>query len=205
MSERLLDYPGFIKLVIEALESAGLDYMIGGAVAVWAWGEPRGTMDLDLVADIPLDRVGDLSREFEKRNMLVPADIMLNTILEDRADLPIQAIHIHTGFKADLYPMREPDELRRTALNRRQQVDLGPELGTVYLHSPEDLILYKLWFYSLNRQTKHLRDIASILRSIRDDLDMSYIDHWARRKGLNTLWGEMLARIDRGTEENKDD
>ena len=34
------------------MEAAGVEYMIGGAVASWAWGEPRATLDLDLVADI---------------------------------------------------------------------------------------------------------------------------------------------------------
>jgi hypothetical protein len=31
-----LDYAGFVKLVIDALEASGVDYMIGGAVAAWA-------------------------------------------------------------------------------------------------------------------------------------------------------------------------
>jgi hypothetical protein len=35
--------------------------------------------------------------------MLVPADILLNTILENRTDLPIKAIQLPTGLKADLF------------------------------------------------------------------------------------------------------
>lgn len=43
MSEESLDYLDFVKLVLEALEAAGVEYLIGGAVAAWAWGEPRST------------------------------------------------------------------------------------------------------------------------------------------------------------------
>jgi hypothetical protein len=204
MTETQIDFASFVKLVIEALETAGIDYMIGGAVAAWAWGEPRATMDLDLVADIPLAQVNDLSQELEKRAMLVPADIILNTILETRADLPINAIHLHTGLKADIYPVREHDVLRQQAWSRRRLIDLGPDLGEVYLHSPEDLIIYKLWYFSLSRQTKHTRDIISIITSLGDELDFGYITNWTAQRGLSSLWKELLDSLDResGSEEN---
>ncbi len=195
MSTELLDFAGFVKLLIETLDAAGVDYMIGGAVAIWAWGEPRATQDLDVVVNIPFEAIHHLSAELEKRAMLVPAEIILDTILDERADLPINAIHMVSGYKAELFPMRDGDELCRSALSRRALVDLGPQLGEVYLYSPEDLILYKLWYYSLSQQSKHLRDIVSILRQLRDELDFAYIEHWAERKGLTTLWREMLARV----------
>ena len=127
--------------------------------------------------------------------MLVPADIILNNIMEERSDLPINAIHMYSGYKADLYPLRAHDELRQSAMIRRRQVDLGPELGEVYLHSPEDLILYKLWYYSLSQQTKHLRDITGIVLTVSEKLDYRYIRNWATREGLITLWQEFLAQI----------
>ncbi len=195
MNDQIMKYEDFISQVITALENAGIEYMIGGAVAVWAWGEPRATLDLDLVVNIPLEAIGRLSKELEKKAMLVPAEIILDNILEDRADLPINAIHMLSGYKADLYPLREGDELRISAFERRQIIDLGEPIGEVYLHSPEDLIIYKLWYYSISQQTKHTRDIASIVISHGDDLDFEYIDGWVKKKGLTSIWGELLARI----------
>jgi hypothetical protein len=195
MNDQIMKYEDFISQVITALENAGIEYMIGGAVAVWAWGEPRSTLDLDLVVNIPLEAIGRLSKELEKKAMLVPAEIILDTILEDRADLPINAIHMVSGYKADLYPLREGDELRMSAFERRQIIDLGEPIGEVYLHSPEDLIIYKLWYYSISQQTKHTRDITSIVMSLGADLDFEYIDGWVKKKGLTSLWGELLARI----------
>src|SRR5574342_535777 len=141
MQNKSLDIAGFLKLVIDALDAAGVEYLIGGAIAEWAWGEPRATQDLDLVVKIPVKAINKLSKELEKRDMLIPADIILDTIVEDRADIPINAIHMHSGLKADLYPVREGDELRQSAFQRRIQVDDGPPIGKVYMHSPEDRIL----------------------------------------------------------------
>jgi hypothetical protein len=195
MKNKPLDIAGFLKLVIDALNAAGVEYLIGGAIAAWAWGEPRATQDLDLVVNIPIKSVNKLSKELQKRDMLIPAEIILDNILEDRADIPNNAIHMHSGLKADLYPVREGDELRHIAFQRRELVDYGPPIGKVYIHSPEDLILYKLMYFGLSQQSKHSRDIAAILKSKKNELDMNYIEEWATRLGLSSLWKEMFDSV----------
>ena len=195
MNASPLDITGFLKLIIEALEAAGVEYLIGGAIAEWAWGEPRATQDLDLVINLPMEAVSKLSKELEKRDMLVPAEIILDTILEDRADIPINAIHIYSGLKADLYPVRDGDELRRSVFQRRQRVDYGPPIGHVYIHSPEDLILYKLIYFGISRQPKHSRDISAILRAKKNQLDYEYLEGWIARLGLSSQWEEILDSI----------
>ncbi len=91
MKKKPLDIAGFLKLVIEALNAAGVEYLIGGAIAEWAWGEPRATQDLDLVVNIPIKSVNKMSKELEKSDMLIPAEIILDNILEGRADIQIKA------------------------------------------------------------------------------------------------------------------
>jgi hypothetical protein len=127
--------------------------------------------------------------------LLIPPEIILDNILEDRADIPINAIHMYSGLKADLYPLREGDALRQSAFQRRQQVDYGPPIGKVYIPSPEDLILYKLMYFGLSQQSKHSRDIAAMLKSKKNELDMRYIKQWAARFGLSSLWKEMLDNV----------
>ncbi len=148
MKDQLLDITSFLKLVLDALEASKVEYLIGGAVAEWAWGEPRATQDLDIVINLPIKAVSRFSKELEKRNMLVPADIILDAMMEDRADIPLNAIHMYSGLKADLYLMREGDTLRKSAFQRRFLLDYGPPIGEVYVHSPEDLIIYKLMYGS---------------------------------------------------------
>jgi hypothetical protein len=67
MNDEILSYEGFVRLVLEAIESAGIEYMIGGAVAAWAWVEPRSTLDLDLVVNIPIEYVHLFFDELKKK------------------------------------------------------------------------------------------------------------------------------------------
>jgi hypothetical protein len=196
MTESRPDFAAFVRTVLDALEAAGVDYLVGGAVAAWAWGEPRATLDVDVVADIPLAAAEKLSAELEQRQMLVPAEVIREIILEERADLAINAIHMGAGYKAEIFPLRPWDKLRRSALSRRRAVDLGPDLGRVPLHSPEDLILYKLTYYALSAQTKHLRDVTAITLNVGDELDLDYLGEWARRLGVNTLWEELVGGLE---------
>lgn len=96
--------------------------------------------------------------------MLIPPEIIIDSILEDRADIPINAIHMHSGLKADLYTVREGEELRQSAFQRREQMDYGPPIRKVYIHSPEDLILYTLIYFGLSPQPKHSRHVTAILK-----------------------------------------
>jgi hypothetical protein len=188
MSKKTLDITGFLKLILEALKTSKVDYMIGGAIAEWAWGEPRATQDLDVVINLPIKSIGKFSKELEKRDMLVPADIILDTIAEHRADIPLNAIHMHSGLKADLYLMREGDALRQSAFKRRVLVDYGSPIGKVFVHTPEDLIIYKLMYLGLSGQPKHARDIAAILIANKRNLDFGYIEEWVAQLGLGATW-----------------
>ena len=195
MSKKTLDITGFLKLILEVLKASKVDYMIGGAIAEWAWGEPRATQDLDVVINLPIKAIGKFSKELEKRDMLVPADIILDTIAEDRADIPLNAIHMHSGLKADLYLMRDGDALRQSAFKRRVLVDYGPPIGKVFVHAPEDLIIYKLIYLGLSGQPKHARDIAAILRAKKESIDLQYIEKWVAQLGLGSTWEELKDNI----------
>lgn len=190
-----MEFSDFLKLVLEALNAAEVPYMIGRAVAVWAWGEPRTTRDFDVAIDVPVKKMRQLSQELEKRDMLVPWDVIQNLWLERRADLPVNAIHLHTGYKAELFLLKPGDEFRQSAMARRRLVDLGPPLGEVYVTAPEDLILYKLHYFNLSQQPKHTRDIASILLAEGEALDHAHIDRWAVRLGLNCLWQRIRSEV----------
>ena len=62
------------------------------------------------------------------------------------------------------------------------QIDcLGLPLDQVYEYKPEDLILYKLRYFSISEQDKHVRDIAYIVLAQGEELDSNYIGHWVER------------------------
>jgi len=195
MAETNLGYSEFVMLVLEALEAADVPYLIGGAVAAWAWGEPRATRDLDLVIQIPKGAEVKLSEELEKRDMLLPAEIIRDRVKDRRGDDHLNAIHATSGYKADLYLVKEGDRFRNEAFSRRVLVDLGSGLGELYLHTPEDLIIYKLLYFSVSQQTKHVSDIASIVQAVGDRLDTHYIQKWVAEKDLSTIWKSVQLQI----------
>ena len=195
MAEKTLEYSDFVMLVLDALAESDMPYLIGGAVAGWAWGEPRATRDLDLVIQIPEGAADKFSEELAKRDMLLPAEIIQERLKDRRGDVPLNAIHGSSGYKADLYLLREGDAFREEAFQRRVLVDLGPGLGKLYLHTPEDLIIYKLLYYNISQQTKHIRDISSIVQTMGDQLDMAYINKWLAIKELSALWNSVQLQI----------
>lgn len=196
MSKSQIGFLEFARIVLDALAAAEVEYLIGGSVALWAWGEGRTTNDIDFVVDLPFEQIYALSKELEIRDMLVPADVIVDLKMQPEGDLPINAIHMVTHFKAELFLMRPGDIFRENAFARRTVVDMGPPLGDVYVHAPEDLILNKIRYYSLSYQTKHVTDIASILEYSHDLIDIGYIDRWVDSLGLVDTWREMQPRIE---------
>jgi hypothetical protein len=195
MAEERISFVAFARLVLDALEASEITYLIGGAVAVWAWGEPRSTQDFDLVIHLPGTHVRRLSQELEQRRMLVPPDILVDLLIQPEGDLPVNAIHLDAGYKAELFLLRSGDDFRLSALERRQLVDLSPPLNQVYVHAPDDLILNKVHYYSISRQSKHIRDIASIVVSPDVPIDWEYFDDWLQRLDLEATWQEVSTKV----------
>jgi hypothetical protein len=165
---------------------------------VAAWAEARSTQDVDLVINLPTEQIQRFSDELARRQILVPPDLMLDLLAETRGDVPLVGYHLHWSHKAELFPLRPGDELRASTLARRRSIDLGPPLGHVSVHAPEDLILYKLRFFSLSQQQKHTRDIVAILHAQKGKLDDSYLTGWIHRLGLESVWRYMQSEL-RGT------
>lgn len=189
------EFGSFVREVLDALEETRVKYLVGGAVAVWGWGEARTTRDFDVVVDLPLEQMAQLSEALKDRGMLVPVEVILDLYISP-GDLPINAIHLPTGYKLEIFLLRPDDALRASALQRRLLVDFGPDIGEAYVHSPEDLILYKLQYYSLSSQTKHVRDIGSIIATVGDDsLEHDYLTNWIDRLDLTEIWLEIRKQL----------
>ena len=189
------EFGTFVREVLDALEETGVTYLVGGAVAVWGWGEARTTRGFDVVVDLPGEQMAKFSEALEARGMLVPVEVILDLYISP-ADLPINAIHKPTGYKLEVFLLRPEDALRASALQRRLLVDFGPGIGEAYVHSPEDLILYKLQYYGLSGQTKHIHDIGIIVATVGDDsLEQDYLLQWIDRLDLTEIWLEIRKQL----------
>lgn len=194
---QLLSLLDFARLVLDAIEATEAEYMLGGALAVMAYAEARATQDVDVVLNLPLESIQDFSRELAQRQVLIPADLILERFIHPQGDTPLSGIHLHSGQRADIFLLQEGDPLRVSALARKRLIDLGTPLGVVYVHAPEDLILYKLRYFAISEQDKHIRDIAALIYAQPGKLDEEYLNKWVESLGLEAYWQRVQAEAAR--------
>jgi hypothetical protein len=166
---------------------------------VAAWAEARSTQDVDLVINLPEEQMTRFSDELARREVLIPPDLMLEQFLETRGDVPLVGYHLKWSHKAEMFLLRPGDALRESALMRRRRIELGPPLGQLAVLAPEDLILYKLAYFSLSQQQKHVRDITAILLAQKANLNQDYLNRWVEQLGLDAVWHYMQSQT-RGVE-----
>ncbi|MFG0330134.1 MAG: hypothetical protein ACF8PN_09580 [Phycisphaerales bacterium] len=187
-----------LDFVVQLLERLQIPYMITGSIASSAFGEPRFTNDVDIVVDLSSQHIDALVCGFPEDDFYMSESMVRDAV---RSRTMFNVIHAASGMKVD-FIVRKPDAFEQTRFNRRIRFE-SPDGVSAMFASPEDVILKKLEFYKEGGSEKHLRDIASILRLRRDDLDMRYIEVWSARIGVNEIWDEVRRAVDE--RENKSD
>jgi hypothetical protein len=179
-----------LATVVNCLESLGVRYLVTGSVASMAYGEPRLTNDIDVVADLKDQHVAELVGRFPAPDFYVSEDAVRRAI-ERRHQFNI--IHPASGLKADVI-IPEGDEFDESRFARARR--LAPTAGTeAAFASPEDVILKKLLYYQEGGSEKHLRDIAGVLKVSPEALDLAYLADWAEKLNVGEEWRVLLARL----------
>ncbi|HPW17581.1 MAG TPA: hypothetical protein PLP83_04275 [Candidatus Aminicenantes bacterium] len=164
----------------------GIRYFVTGAVAAIAYGEPRLTNDIDVVADLDEDKIPRLKSCYPAEEFYFDEGSAGRAV---RTRSKFNIIHPGSGLKIDIMIARG-DEFDQSRFRRVRR--LKPLEDTeVDFASPEDVILKKLDFYRRGGSDKHLRDIAGILKISADIIDLAYIEVWARTLGLEELWASV--------------
>ena len=176
--------------VARALDSLGISHTIGGSIASSIAGEPRSSIDIDVVAavreaDVPT-LVAALSGDF-----YVDAE-SLHRAVRDRSSANL--IHQATQLKVDIF-VSGGTPLDDQQLKRRQPVDLG-EGRILYVHPPEDILLQKLRWYRKGGEAsdRQWRDIIGIIRVQAQQLDREYLRVNAPVLGVEDLLARALGQ-----------
>jgi hypothetical protein len=102
----------------------------------------------------------------------------------------LERLSIEYGVKADLY-VAAPTGIDQSAMSRKRRMPLysNPYIEAWFL-APENVILYKLDYFkqSEGASQKHPIDIAKMLAVIGHELDLTYLEEWARITGVLELW-----------------
>lgn len=176
-----------LKLVIERLESAGIDYMITGSIALALYATPRMTRDIDIVVQISVKEVNVVIDLFQDDFYIMRESVKEAVQNEGMFNI----IHNDSLVKIDLI-VRKSSEYRKEEFARRQTTNIdGLKINVV---SPEDLILSKLVWAKPSESELQYRDVRIMLRSC-NNLNFEYLKKWARELGVDDLLTKLLSEM----------
>lgn len=176
--------------VVVAFDALGISYLVTGAMASIAWGEPRLTADIDIVAYIKMEQIPGLAAYFPGSEFYFDEAVAREAV-ERKGQFNI--IHAGSGLKVDIY-IEQDTPFDRSRFSRGRKVRLGRDCEANFA-SPEDVIIKKMEYYRQGASEKHLRDIAGILAVGRQEIDGAYITRWAARLGLVDIWNAVVERL----------
>lgn len=173
----------FIKEIAARLDSSGIRYMLTGSMAFALYSRPRMTRDIDLVIECGSPDFETIVRLFEA-DCYVDAQEVRDAIASRTM---FNIIHNEWIIKAD-FIVKKDDKYRRLEFDRRRQFNI--EGVSVWVVSPEDLILSKLHWARETGSELQLEDARVMVRTVKD-LDWIYLEQWAENLGVQELLSEM--------------
>ena len=170
----------------QPLEKAEINYMATGSVASMLYGIPRFTHDLDMVIDLPIQKINTLEYAFPLSDFYCPP----NEVLQIESRRPqrghFNIIHNESGLKADIY-IHNTDRLQEWGLSKKTRIELDSENG-IWVAPPEYVIVRKLEYYREGNSEKHLHDILGMLEVSGDIINQTIIKTWITELDLQQQW-----------------
>jgi hypothetical protein len=182
-----------MQIVADFFESRGVDYRVVGSMASMLYGEPRFTNDVDIVAQLQIADLPALCVAFPSPEYYLSETAAQDAIIKR---FQFNILHPSSGLKVDVIIPPDNEFSRSAAQRIRRFANVGDK--SVCFASPEDVLLNKLIYFQLSGgvSDKHLRDIAGMMKLLRQELDRDYITEWATKLGLTAEWQLIQQRVD---------
>lgn len=184
---QLLSAAEIAEELAAALDDAGCEYAIGGALALGCWTTPRGTVDIDVTLFLPpddLDRFLDVLAEIEADFAWLDA----RQALKDNGYCRIQ----YLGRVLDVFvPITD-----FYALAKERRAEVPFKTRSVKVWDAETLCVFKMMFF----RRKDLADVEQLIRAQGEGLDVAWVDAriveiFGQRNPRVSTWREIVAEV----------
>jgi hypothetical protein len=172
-----------LEKIVHIFNSLGIPYLVTGSIAAIAYGEPRLTNDIDIVAAIEERHIAGLLAAFPPEQFYVSEDAILAAI-HYRNQFNI--LHPSSGLKIDVI-IRDNTPFNNSRFGRVRRIKPGESYEANFA-SPEDIIIMKMRYFKEGGSEKHLRDIAGIMKISGSEINRAYIEEWAQRLSVRDIW-----------------
>lgn len=197
--EPVQDYElkAFFSYVIGVLERLDIPYMVVGGFAAIFYGEPRLTIDVDIVVDMKPGHVRPFVAAFPIPDYYASEEGVHDSL---QRRYPFNVLQPVTGAKVDLVPLPS-DPFSRAAFQRRQRLEYDNVGNTATFIIPEDIILAKLIAFQKTGSDKHLKDARGVLVTQWGQLDLQAIRRGAQAASVLHRFEEILEATRQEVEE----
>lgn len=172
------------------LVRSGVRYLVGGSLASTAFGEPRATLDVDLVIDLRPEQVDAFVAAVEG-DFFVDRSWVHDEV---RRHGSFQLVHRASMIRVDVF-VPEWTGLHLWKWQRRRAIDLGGPDRVLDVTAPEGIVIQKLVWYREGGATsdRQWRDVLGVLKSQRGNLDLGETRDYAARCGVSELFERACA------------
>lgn len=171
-----------VRDVSKKLDSASIQYMLTGSVAMNYYSLPRMTRDIDIVIQIGKEDISTIVNLFKADYYVEP----------DSIDIAIQSerlfniIHDESFIKVD-FIIRQSGIYRLEEFERRKKIEFGD--FQTFIVSKEDLILSKLLWSKKSKSEMQKRDIQNLVKS---EVDLNYLEQKLNELNLKDWYEEIM-------------
>lgn len=177
-----------VKAFVDALNRAGIPFMVVGSFSSNVYGIPRSTKDADFVIEAGGDGVTLLGKEIARDFTLDP-QASFETVTGTTS---YRFTHRDSAFVIEIFLLSaDPHDVARFA----RRVSGSLEGYSVRVPTAEDVVITKLrWSRHGNRQ-KDIDDVRGILAVQANQLDLEYLRQWTERHGTRALFDRLLSEV----------
>jgi len=163
-----------VSAILDILNEQNIPYMLVGSLSSNAYGESRSTKDADFVVQLDPGKRNALFSAFPPE-FEIEDQVRFETITgHTRQIISIPSI----PFEIELFDLSD-EPFDQSRFERKLQTIMSGR--TVWLPTPEDVVVQKLRWAKLGSRPKDLLDAQGIVRLRSETLDWDYIKKWCKQ------------------------